>query len=93
MEIIYLLIPLSLVLVAVIVWAFLYQPPSRGALPERPMVELTLPSALDESLAPPGQHVASLFCQHVAPELPANFPGGSSWDDHRETVADLAGVS
>ena len=29
--------------------------------------------------------MASLFCQHVAPKL----PDGSSWDDHRETVADL----
>jgi len=29
--------------------------------------------------------VASLFCQHVAPKL----PDGSSWDEHRETVADL----
>jgi phytoene dehydrogenase-like protein len=51
----------------------------------QPIVELLIPSTLDDSLAPPGQHVASLFCQHVAPEL----PDGSSWDDHREEVADL----
>jgi phytoene dehydrogenase-like protein len=50
-----------------------------------PIVELLIPSTLDDSLAPPGQHVASLFCQHVAPEL----PDGRSWDDHREEVADL----
>lgn len=50
-----------------------------------PIVEMLIPSTLDESLAPPGQHVASLFCQHVAPQL----PGGKSWDDHREEVADL----
>ena len=50
-----------------------------------PIVELLLPSTLDDSLAPPGMHVASLFCQHVAPQL----PGGRSWDDHREEVADL----
>ena len=36
-----------------------------------------------------GKHVASLFCQHVAPELPKDFPAGSSWDDHKEQVADL----
>ncbi len=35
-----------------------------------PVVELLIPSTLDDSLAPPGQHVASLFCQHVAPQLP-----------------------
>lgn len=50
-----------------------------------PVVEMLIPSALDDSLAPPGQHVASLFCQHVAPVL----SDGRSWDDHREEVADL----
>ena len=50
-----------------------------------PIVEMLIPSTLDDSLAPPGQHVASLFCQHVAPEL----PNGESWDTHRDTVADL----
>ncbi len=50
-----------------------------------PVVEVLIPSTLDDTLAPPGQHVASLFCQHVAPEL----PDGKSWDDHREEVADL----
>jgi phytoene dehydrogenase-like protein len=50
-----------------------------------PVVEILIPSTLDDTLCPPGQHVASLFCQHVAPEL----PGGRSWDDHREEVADL----
>jgi phytoene dehydrogenase-like protein len=51
----------------------------------RPIVELLIPSTLDDSLAPPGQHVASLFCQHVAPQL----PDGQSWDSHRDAVADL----
>ena len=50
-----------------------------------PIVEMLIPSTLDETLAPPGRHVASLFCQHVAPEL----PNGRSWDEARETVADL----
>jgi phytoene dehydrogenase-like protein len=50
-----------------------------------PIIEMLIPSTLDDSLAPPGAHVASLFCQHVAPQ----FPDGSTWDQHRETVADL----
>jgi phytoene dehydrogenase-like protein len=50
-----------------------------------PIVEMLIPSTLDDSLAPPGRHVASLFCQHVAPVLPE----GRSWDDHRDHVADL----
>jgi phytoene dehydrogenase-like protein len=51
---------------------------------QRPIVEMLIPSTIDDSLAPPGQHVASLFCQHFAPEL----PNGASWDQHREQAAD-----
>ena len=46
---------------------------------------MLIPSTLDDTLAPKGQHVASLFCQHVAPEL----PDGRSWDECRDEVADL----
>ncbi|MGK9232896.1 NAD(P)/FAD-dependent oxidoreductase [Inquilinus limosus] len=56
-----------------------------GGWSKAPIIEMLIPSTLDDSLAPPGQHVASLFCQHFDP----NLPDGSSWDDHRETVADL----
>jgi phytoene dehydrogenase-like protein len=48
-----------------------------------PIVELVISSTLDDTLAPQGQHVASLFCQHVHPEV----DGG--WDAHRDTVAQL----
>ncbi|UCE84908.1 MAG: NAD(P)/FAD-dependent oxidoreductase [Deltaproteobacteria bacterium] len=54
-----------------------------GRLPERPMVELTLPSVLDPGLAPPGRHVASLFVQHVPARL-----DGASWDAVRDRFAD-----
>jgi len=57
----------------------------RDGWSQKPIVEILIPSILDDSLAPPGQHVASLFCQHVQPAL----SGGRSWDDHRETVADV----
>ncbi len=50
-----------------------------------PIVEMLIPSTLDDSLAPKGQHVASLFCQHVQPQL----SGGRSWDAHRDEVADV----
>lgn len=49
-----------------------------------PVVEMLIPSTLDDTLAPQGRHVASLFCQHFAPEL----PDGSSWDDRRTEAAD-----
>jgi phytoene dehydrogenase-like protein len=56
-----------------------------GGWSGQPIIEMLIPSTLDETLAPRGQHVASLFCQHVAPQL----PNGESWDQHRERVADL----
>ena len=52
---------------------------------KEPIIEIKLPTTVDDSLAPPGQHVASLFCQQFAPEL----PNGQSWDGVREKVADL----
>ena len=50
-----------------------------------PIVEMLIPSTVDDSLAPPGAHVASLFCQHFNPVL----PDGRSWDDCRDAAADL----
>ena len=50
-----------------------------------PAIEMHIPSVLDDTLAPPGRHVASLFCQQFAPTL----PDGTSWDDHSEAVADM----
>ncbi len=50
---------------------------------KRPIVEMLIPSTLDNSLAPPGQHVASLFCQQFAPQL----ADGQSWHDCREAAA------
>ena len=50
-----------------------------------PIVEMLIPSTVDSTLAPAGQHVASLFCQHFSYAL----PDGKSWDDVKEQVADL----
>jgi phytoene dehydrogenase-like protein len=50
-----------------------------------PIIEMLIPSTVDASLAPPGKHVASLFCQHANPVL----PDGRSWDAAKEAVADL----
>ena len=49
-----------------------------------PIIEMLIPSTVDDSLAPEGAHVASLFCQQFAPEL----PDGRSWDEEREAAAD-----
>ncbi len=34
-----------------------------------PIVEMVIASTLDNTLAPPGKHVASLFCQHFDPSI------------------------
>ena len=46
-----------------------------------PIVEMLIPSIVDDSLAPSGQHVASLFCQQFDPDV--------DWDKHREKIADI----
>jgi phytoene dehydrogenase-like protein len=53
-----------------------------------PIVEMLIPSVVDGSLAPPGLHVASLFCQHVHPDL-GRVHAGRTWDDARDEVADV----
>jgi phytoene dehydrogenase-like protein len=59
----------------------------RDGFSRAPIVEMLIPSTLDDSLAPPGAHVASLFCQHVSPRFAG--AGGSSFAEHRERLADL----
>jgi phytoene dehydrogenase-like protein len=49
-----------------------------------PIVEMLIPSTVDETLAPAGAHVASLFCQHFRYRL----PGARTWDQERERAAD-----
>ena len=51
----------------------------------KPVIEILIPSTVDDSLAPPGKHVASLFCQHFNPVLPK----GLDWNEIREPAADL----
>lgn len=56
----------------------------RGELPVDPVIELTIPSASDPSLAPPGMHTATIGIQ----QLPRTLAVGS-WDDQRARFADL----
>ena len=56
----------------------------RDGWSNEPVVEMLIPSTMDDSLAPPGRHVASLFCQQFSPEL----PGGRSWDEAREDAVE-----
>ncbi len=55
-----------------------------GGVSELPVVELTIPSLLDPTLAPPGKYVASIFAQY-APVLPKADP---SWPAVRDAMRD-----
>ena len=55
---------------------------------EKPVVEMLIPSMVDDSLAPSNCHVASLFCQQFSPDL------GDKWDQCKgqaeEAILDTA---
>jgi len=55
-----------------------YGEPSR-----RPIIEMTIPSAVDGTLAPPGHHIISLFIQYAPYRLARGV-----WDDRKEEFAD-----
>lgn len=54
-----------------------YRDGAAGRPSTRPMVEMTLPSVLDDSLAPPGCHVCLLFVQYAPYDLQGRAGG---WD-------------
>ncbi|QDU28430.1 Phytoene desaturase (lycopene-forming) [Anatilimnocola aggregata] len=49
-----------------------------------PILECTIPSAVDPTLAPPGQHVMNMFIQYA----PYKLADGQQWDDIKEQFAD-----
>jgi phytoene dehydrogenase-like protein len=60
-----------------------YQAARNGALPPRPIVDVVIPTALDDSLAPPGCHVMSLLCQHYPYRL-----AQGTWEEMRDVAAE-----
>ncbi len=48
-----------------------------------PILECTIPSVVDPTVAPPGKHLMSLFVQYAPYKL-----NGATWDELRESVAD-----
>lgn len=60
-----------------------YEDARRGAPSREPVVELTLPTSVDTTLAPAGHHIAQLFVQYAPYRL-----RDLHWDDIAETFAD-----
>lgn len=54
-----------------------------GAPSRSPILECTIPSAVDPTVAPPGKHLMSMFIQYA----PARLREGK-WDDVKESFAD-----
>ena len=54
-----------------------------GRPSSQPVLEITIPSIIDDTLAPPGKHVASIFVQYAPYRL-----AEGSWDEHREAFGD-----
>jgi phytoene dehydrogenase-like protein len=54
-----------------------------GKPSERPLLECTIPSVVDPSVAPPGKHLMSMFIQYAPYKL-----RGATWDELREPFAD-----
>ncbi|CAK6953251.1 pyridine nucleotide-disulfide oxidoreductase domain-containing protein 2 [Scomber scombrus] len=63
-----------------------YKEAMNGRPSARPMLEMTIPSVLDPTLAPPGCHVVSLFTQYT----PYHIDGKEWTDQDREAYADTA---
>jgi phytoene dehydrogenase-like protein len=57
-----------------------------GRPSERPMLEITIPTTYDPSLAPPGKHVANIFLQYAPYTLSPQV--AASWHDLKEDYAD-----
>ncbi|XP_060602331.1 LOW QUALITY PROTEIN: pyridine nucleotide-disulfide oxidoreductase domain-containing protein 2-like [Ruditapes philippinarum] len=54
-----------------------YLDAKQGRYSKRPMIEMTIPSSLDPTIAPPGHHVVLLFTQYT----PYTLADGQTWDD------------
>lgn len=61
-----------------------YDDAKYGRCSDRPILEVTIPTSVDPTIAPPGKHVMNLFVQYTPYEL----SGGKNWDDIKESFAD-----
>jgi phytoene dehydrogenase-like protein len=58
-----------------------YQEAVNGDYSSKPVLEMTIPSNVDDSIAPAGKHVMSIFVQYA----PYNLSDGRNWDDVKDS--------
>ncbi len=57
---------------------------AQGRFPKEPRLDITIPSTVDDTLAPPGHHVMTILAKYY----PYKLADGINWDDVKEKVAD-----
>lgn len=60
-----------------------YDDSKYGRSSQTPILECTIPSVVDNTVAPPGKHLMSMFIQYAPYKL-----RGTDWDQHKEEFAD-----
>ncbi|QDU02772.1 zeta-carotene-forming phytoene desaturase [Gimesia chilikensis] len=60
-----------------------YDDAKYGMPSQKPIIEMTIPTAVDSTLAPEGQHILSLFVQYAPYQLKQE-----NWDELKEEFAD-----
>ena len=60
-----------------------HEPPT-GEQPPNPIVDATIPTSLDDSLAPPGKHIMGVLAQ----QYPKELAGGRSWVSARDEATE-----
>ncbi len=61
-----------------------YDDARRGLPSTEPILELTIPTSVDRTLAPPGRHIVQMFVQYA----PYKLAEGLNWDALRDSFAD-----
>jgi len=60
-----------------------YDDAKYGRYSQEPILELTMPTSVDRTIAPPGQHIVSIFVQYAPYKL-----AEGDWDSQREAFGD-----
>jgi phytoene dehydrogenase-like protein len=60
-----------------------YDDAKYGRFSDEPILELTLPTSVDRTIAPPGKHILSMFVQYAPYKL-----ADGDWDHERERFGD-----
>src|SRR3954447_18326271 len=62
-----------------------YHEAAMGQAPSKPFLNIHMQSAIDDTVAPPGMHTISMFCQYYPYQL-----AEGTWDERREEIAQNA---